>query len=61
MFSEIIFKMTYLWGGHITSSPSNKCYGKRGRLFSLAGNVARDEREDQVSFCEIELCAVEGN
>lgn len=52
---------TYLWSGHVTSSPSHEGDGQRGRLLCLAGNVARDQGKDQVSLGEIELCAVKGD
>jgi hypothetical protein len=51
----------YLRGSHVASSPSNKGNGQSSRLLGLAGNVARNEREDQIAFSKVELGAVEGN
>lgn len=46
---------------HVTSGPGHKGHSQGGRFLGLASDVAGDEGKDEISFCEVELGAVEGD
>lgn len=48
--SRSIALLENLRGGHVAGGPEDKSERESGRLLGLAGDVARDEREDEITF-----------